>query len=54
MTVTLLPNRVFAPGLSVRFVSIETLISMKRSAGRAKDLDDIEHLQIVLQASKRS
>jgi hypothetical protein len=45
---------VFAPGLSVRFLSIDTLVSMKRSAGRAKDLDDIERLQIVLQESKRS
>lgn len=35
------------PGLEARFVSVETLISMKRVAGRPKDLDDIEHLNIV-------
>lgn len=33
------------PGLSVGFVSIPTLIRMKQLAGRARDLDDIEHLR---------
>ncbi len=33
------------PGLTVRFVSIPTLIRMKQAAGRARDLDDIQHLQ---------
>lgn len=33
------------PGVVVRFVSIPTLIRMKQAAGRARDLDDIEHLQ---------
>ncbi|MCK9538290.1 hypothetical protein [Dokdonella sp.] len=33
------------PGLTVRFVSISTLIRMKQVAGRARDLDDIEHLR---------
>jgi protein-disulfide isomerase len=37
-----------APGLPVRFVSIATLIRMKQVAGRAKDLDDIEHLRMIL------
>jgi hypothetical protein len=36
-----------APGIDVRFVSLETLMSMKRIAGRPKDLDDLEHLTIV-------
>ena len=36
-----------APGIDVRFVSLETLMSMKRISGRAKDLDDLEHLTIV-------
>jgi hypothetical protein len=33
------------PGLDVRFVSIPTLIHMKQTAGRPRDLDDIQHLQ---------
>lgn len=33
------------PDLPVRFVSIPTLIEMKQSAGRPRDLDDIEHLK---------
>ncbi|EIT71379.1 MULTISPECIES: nucleotidyl transferase AbiEii/AbiGii toxin family protein [Hydrocarboniphaga] len=36
------------PGLPVRFVCIPTLIAMKRQAGRARDLDDIQHLQWIL------
>lgn len=36
-----------APGLTVRFVSIPTLIQMKTLANRPKDLDDIEHLQAI-------
>lgn len=35
------------PGLSVRFVSIRTLIKMKRLANRPKDLDDIAHLKLI-------
>lgn len=33
------------PGIDVRFVSIPTLIRMKQAAGRARDLDDIQHLE---------
>ena len=32
-------------GLSIAFVSIGDLIAMKEGTGRAKDLDDIEHLR---------
>lgn len=35
------------PGLSVRFVSIPTLIKMKELANRPKDLDDIAHLRLI-------
>ncbi|OGQ77946.1 MAG: hypothetical protein A3F90_18970 [Deltaproteobacteria bacterium RIFCSPLOWO2_12_FULL_60_19] len=37
------------PGLSVRFVSIPTLIRMKEAAGRPRDLDDIQHLRWILE-----
>lgn len=33
------------PGVVVRFVSIPTLVAMKRVAGRPRDLDDIQHLE---------
>jgi hypothetical protein len=36
-------------GLSVRFVSIPTLIRMKEAAGRPRDLDDIQHLRWILE-----
>lgn len=38
-------NGELLPGVIVRFVSISTLISMKRAAGRPRDLDDIQHLE---------
>lgn len=37
------------PGLAVQFVSIPTLISMKKIANRARDNDDIKHLQLILE-----
>ena len=36
----------FAPGVEIRFVSLDTLIAMKRKVGRPKDLDDIENLSL--------
>ncbi len=39
------------PGLSARFVSLETLIQMKTAAGRAKDLEDIRQLKLLQQES---
>ena len=36
------------PGLLARVVSLETLLRMKRDAGRAQDLVDIEELQRTL------
>ncbi|HEX7060952.1 MAG TPA: hypothetical protein VF200_03230 [Woeseiaceae bacterium] len=41
------------PDLIARFVSIPTLIRMKEAAGRARDLDDIEHLRMIQQESAR-
>lgn len=43
-----------APGLTVRFVSIPTLIAMKRLANRPRDLDDIEHLQLIMEEKHRN
>ena len=43
-----------APGLPVRFVSIPTLIKMKKLANRPKDLDDIEHLRILAKGKHRA
>jgi len=37
------------PGLSVRFVSIPTLIQMKEAANRPRDIDDIQHLRWILE-----
>lgn len=42
-----------APGLTVRFVSIPTLIKMKQLANRPRDLDDIEHLRLILEEKRR-
>lgn len=41
-----------APGLTVRFVSLGTLIAMKQEAKRPRDLDDIEHLRWILEDRK--
>ncbi len=35
-----------APGVPIRFVSLNTLIAMKKQVGRPKDLDDIENLSL--------
>ncbi len=34
--------------INFKIVTIQTLINMKQVAGRAKDLDDIEHLKLIL------
>ncbi|WP_303902211.1 DUF6036 family nucleotidyltransferase [Thiohalomonas denitrificans] len=36
------------PGLTVRFVSLETLITIKERVGRPQDLLDVEHLRMIL------
>ena len=41
------------PGLSTRFVSIATLIDMKRTADRPRDHDDIQHLQWILEETEQ-
>lgn len=38
-----------APDISFNIVNIPTLIKMKQQAGRAKDLDDIDHLKLILE-----
>lgn len=43
-----------APGLTVRFVSIPSLIAMKQLANRPRDLDDIEHLRLILDEKRRN
>ena len=42
-----------SPGTVVRFVSIPTLIAMKELANRARDRDDIEHLQMILEEQRK-
>ena len=42
-----------AQGLVVRFVSISTLIAMKQLANRPRDLDDIEHLRMIIEEKRR-
>jgi hypothetical protein len=42
-----------APGLTVRFVSLPTLIAMKQVANRPRDLDDIEHLRVIMEEKRR-
>lgn len=42
-----------APGLAVRFVSIPTLIAMKQLANRPRDVDDIDHLRLILEERRR-
>ena len=38
-----------APGMIARFVRLETLIRMKEAAARPRDLDDVQHLQWILE-----
>jgi hypothetical protein len=38
---------ILSPEVSVRFVSIETLIEMKQKVRRPEDLADIEHLTTI-------
>lgn len=40
------------PGLSARFVRMETLIRMKESAGRPKDLEDLRQLKLLMEHSE--
>ncbi|MFO7567553.1 MAG: hypothetical protein R6X02_33220 [Enhygromyxa sp.] len=40
-------------GLACRFVDLETLIHLKRSAGRPKDLERIAELEALLEESRR-
>lgn len=37
------------PGVPLRFVRLETLVRMKEAAGRAKDLEDIRQLRLLLE-----
>jgi len=41
-----------APDLIINVANIPTLIDMKKKSGRPRDLDDIEHLQIILEEKK--
>ena len=43
-----------ALGLTVRFVSIPALIAMKQLANRPRDLDDIEHLRLIMEEKRRN
>jgi len=47
------PNREIGPGLFVRFVSIPTLIAMKKVANRPIDGDDIQHLRWIMEGERR-
>lgn len=47
------PKQEFAPGLSVRFVSIPTLIAIKEVANRPIDGDDIQHLRWIMDEKTR-
>jgi hypothetical protein len=36
-----------APGLSIPVIRLETLLAMKRSSGRPKDLADLDELNLL-------
>jgi len=40
---------ILTPDIHFNIVNIPTLIKMKQQAGRAKDLDDIDHLTLILE-----
>lgn len=46
------PRGDLLPGLTVRYVSVPTLIAMKQAAGRPRDLDDIQHLRLILEQGR--
>ena len=41
------PREELAPGLTVPYVRLETLLAMKRAAGRRHDLTDIDELNLL-------
>jgi hypothetical protein len=41
------------PDVPVRFVCLETLVDMKLSAGRPKDLEDVRQLRLLAEGQKR-
>lgn len=41
-----------SPGVTARFVSLPTLIAMKEAARRPRDIDDLQHLQWILEEKK--
>lgn len=45
-------NFTLSPKTKAPVLSLEDLISLKKQAGRKKDLDDIEHLQMIQKAKK--
>lgn len=40
------------PGLSLRFICLETLLRMKESVGRPKDLEDIRQLKLLSETAR--
>jgi hypothetical protein len=46
------PSEELSKGLPFRYVDINTLVKMKRKAGRYKDMDDIEHLKMLIKEDK--
>lgn len=46
-------NETLDAEVATRFVSLETLIHMKEAVGRPRDLDDAEHLRMLLEEQNR-